>query len=77
MTDATKFRAVTKRHNKRFWEVAAGLEMSPQSLYNKLGNACEFTQTEMQKFREMFPDVDDAEFKAIFFAVQLAAGDNV
>lgn len=77
MTDASKFRAVTKRNAKKFWEVAAGLEMSPQTLYNKLGNACEFTQTEMARFREMFPDVDDQEFKAIFFADKLATGDNV
>lgn len=76
MTDSTKFRAVTNRHNKRFWEVAAALGMSPQSLYNKLGNACEFTQTEMAKFREMFPDVTDQEFKEIFFAEKLAAEAN-
>lgn len=76
MTDSTKFRAVTKRHDKRFWEVAAALGMSPQSLYNKLGNACEFTQTEMAKFREIFPDVTDQEFKEIFFAEKLAAEAN-
>jgi len=76
MTDSTKFREVTKRNGKKFWEVAAGLEMSPQSLYNKLGNTCEFTQTEMRKFREIFPDVDDAEFKAIFFAEQFSADVN-
>lgn len=76
MTDSTKFREVTKRNGKKFWEVAAGLEMTPQSLYNKLGNACEFTQTEMRKFREIFPDVDDQEFKAIFFAEELSASDN-
>lgn len=77
MTDEHKFRAVTKRNNKKFWEVAAGLEMSPQTLYNKLGNTCEFTQSEMRKFCELFPDVDDQEFKAIFFADKLSAGDNV
>lgn len=77
MTDSTKFREVTKRNGKKFWEVAAGLKMSPQSLYNKLGNACEFTQAEMAGFREMFPDVDDQEFKAIFFADKVAAPANV
>lgn len=76
MTDSEKFRAVTKRYGKKFWEVAAGLEMSPQSLYNKLGNTCEFTQTEMRKFREIFPDVDDAEFNAIFFAQTIASDVN-
>lgn len=76
MTDSTKFREVTKRNGKKFWEVSAGLEMSPQTLYNKIGNACEFTQTEMTRFREMFPDVTDEEFKQIFFADKLAAGVN-
>ena len=47
MTDYQKFQAVIKRNNKRFWEVSAGLGMSPQSLYNKIGNATEFTQSEL------------------------------
>lgn len=68
MIDSTKFRAVMKRHDKRFWEVSSALGMSPQSLYNKLGNTCEFTQAEMTKFRETFPDVSEQEFNEIFFA---------
>ena len=50
--------------------------MSPQSLYNKIGNATEFTQSELAKFREMFPDVTDDEFNEIFFAVNVTADAN-
>ena len=77
MTDYQKFQTVIKRNNKRFWEVSAFLGMSPQSLYNKIGNATEFTQSELAKFREMFPDVTDAEFKEIFLAVNVTADANV
>lgn len=76
MTDYQKFQNVIKRNNKRFWEVSAGLGMSPQSLYNKIGNATEFSQSELAKFREMFPDVTDEEFKEIFFAVPVTADAN-
>lgn len=73
MTDSKKFKKVYERNGKKFWEVSAGLGMSPQSLYNKLGNTSEFTQTELTRFREMFPDVTDDEFKEIFFAVEITA----
>ena len=73
MTDCEKFKAVINRNKVKFWEVAAQLGMSPQSLYNKLGNATQFTQGEMAKFRTIFPDVTDAEFNAIFFASELTA----
>lgn len=58
---------VVNGHGKRIWEVAAGLGMSPQSLYNKLGNISYFTAPELARFREMFPDVDSETFDRIFF----------
>ena len=67
MTDRTKFMAVVTDHGKKIWEVAAGLGISPQALYNKLGNTSSFTAPELSRFREMFPDVDSATFEAIFF----------
>lgn len=76
MTDTAKFRAVLKSHDKKIWEVAAGLGMSPQALYNKIGNATQFTQSELAKFRELFPDVTDEQFNEIFFAVKVAATVN-
>jgi hypothetical protein len=57
---------VVKRNNLKLWEVAADLGMSTQSLYNKLGNYTEFTQTELGRFRQMFPDVSIEEFEQIF-----------
>lgn len=67
MTDRTLFMAVVTDHNKKIYEVAAGLGMSPQALYNKLGNTSNFTAPELAKFREMFPDVDSETFEQIFF----------
>lgn len=68
MTDRQKFMEVVKASGKKTYEVANELGMSPQSLYNKLGNATQFTQAEIAKFREMFPEVDDKTFNEIFFA---------
>ena len=73
MTDRTKFYEVIRRHGVKVYEVASGMGMSPQSLQNKLANTYDFSQTEMSKFREMFPDVTDDDFKAIFFAVDVTA----
>ena len=67
MTDKSKFMNVVNDSGKKIYEVAAGLGMSPQTLYNKLGNTTEFTQSELAKFRELFPNVSDDDFKAIFF----------
>lgn len=68
MTDRTKFMEVVKASGKKIYEVAAVMGMSPQSLYNKLGNTTEFTQVELARFRDMFPDVDTKTFEQIFFA---------
>lgn len=76
MTDRAKFYEVMRNHGKKVYEVAYELGMSPQSLQNKLGNSYPFTQTEMAKFREIFPDVTDRDFKKIFFAVDVTANDN-
>ena len=77
MTDRTLFMAVVSDHGRKIYEVAAGLGMSPQSLYNKLGNARSFTAPELAKFREMFPDVDSDTFDSIFFAKGLNSTANV
>lgn len=76
MTDRAKFYEVIRRNGKKVYEIAYELGMSPQSLQNKLGNAYPFTQTEMAKFRNIFPDVTDEDFKSIFFAVDVTANDN-
>lgn len=68
MTDRAKFNEVVKSHNAKIYEVACALGMSPQSLQNKLGNTYPFTQTEMSRFKSLFPDVSDEDFKQIFFA---------
>lgn len=68
MTDRAKFYEVVKSHNAKVYEVACALGMSPQSLQNKLGNTYPFTQTEMSRFKTLFPDVSDEDFKQIFFA---------
>ena len=68
MTDRAKFMEVVKASGKKIYEVAADLGMSPQSLYNKLGNATQFTQAEIAKFKVLFPNVSDKEFNQIFFA---------
>lgn len=47
MTDALKFRAVVARNGVKMWQVSAGLGISPQALYNKLGNKTPFTQIEL------------------------------
>lgn len=76
MTNQIKFNEVVKRNGKKIYEAATAMGMSSQSLYNKLNNVTEFTQTELQKFRDFFPDVSDDEFKQIFFAVGLTAEVN-
>lgn len=73
MTDNLKFRAVVARNGVKMWQVSAGLGISPQALYNKLGNTHQFTQAELKRFRDMFPDVTDDEFKEIFFADKITA----
>lgn len=70
MTDREKFMAVVKENGMKTYEVASALGMSPQSLYNKLGNATEFTQAEIARFRDLFPSIDAKTFDAIFFAEQ-------
>lgn len=76
MTDSNKFRAVIVRNGLKFWQVSSMLGISPQSLYNKIGNATQFTQSELAKFREIFPDVTDDEFYQIFFAEKITAEAN-
>lgn len=66
MTDTSKFREVVRISGIPMYKVAEMLGITPQSLYNKIGNATEFTQSEMAKFREIFPDVTDEEFNQIF-----------
>lgn len=73
MTDSLKFKAVVARNGVKMWQVSAGLGISPQALYNKLGNTTQFTQAELKRFRDMFPDVTDEEFKEIFFADKITA----
>ena len=75
MTDRNKFTEVVRDHGAKMYEVAL-MGMSPQSLQNKLGNTYPFTQVEMSKFRDLFPDVTDEDFKAIFFAVDVTADVN-
>ncbi len=76
MTNANMFRAVVARNGKRMWQVSAGLGISSQALHNKLSNRSQFSQTELGKFRLLFPDVTDDEFKQIFFAVDVTAHAN-
>ena len=76
MTDRNKFTEVVKSHNAKVYEVACLMGMSPQSLQNKLGNLYPFTQTEMSKFRDIFPDVTDEDFKKSFFADDVTAGNT-
>lgn len=66
MTDTSKFREVVRISGIPMYKVAEMLGITPPSLYNKIGNATEFTQSEMAKFREIFPDVTDEEFNQIF-----------
>lgn len=76
MTDRTKFMEVVINNGKKMWEVAAGLGISPQALYNKLGNTSPFTAPELAKFRAMFPEVDSQTFDSIFFAKELNSTAN-
>lgn len=66
MTDTEKFREIIKATNIPFYRVAKLLDITPQSLYNKVGNATEFTQGELIKIREIFPKMTDKQFKEIF-----------
>jgi len=66
MTDTEKFKLVVMRSGKPMYKVAFEMGMSPQSLYNKIGNNTEFTQSELVRFRELFPTVSDEEFNQIF-----------
>lgn len=68
MTDREKFMAVVKESGMKIYEVASALGMSPQSLYNKLGNSTMFTQAEIARFRDLFPSVDVKTFNDIFFS---------
>ena len=76
MTDKSRFMQVVIAHGKKLYEVAALLGMSPQSLYNKLGNTTEFTQSELSKFKEAFQDVSNEDFESIFFTQPVAAQSN-
>lgn len=66
MTDTNKFRDVVRDSGIPMYKVAERLGITPQSLYNKIGNATEFTQKELAKFREVFPEVTDEQFNQIF-----------
>lgn len=76
MTNREKFTEVVKRNNGKIYEVAFKMEMSPQTLYNKMNNSSDFTAPEMAMFRKLFPDVTDDEFNEIFFADELTAEVN-
>lgn len=76
MTDRSRFMQVVIAHGKKLYEVAAIMGMSPQSLYNKLGNTTEFTQSELSKFKAEFTDVSLEQFDSIFFAQPVAAQSN-
>lgn len=76
MTDRDAFMKVVNESGKKMWEVSSGLGISPQALYNKLGNVTQFTQSEMAKFKAMFPNISDKTFESIFFANQIAGNDN-
>ena len=76
MTDRSKFVYVVNRNKKKLYEVAAEMEISPQALSYKLGNMYPFRVSEMEKFRQIFPDVTDSEFQSIFFAASVAADAN-
>lgn len=67
MTDREKFMEVVRLYGKKTYEVATEMGMSAQSLYNKLGNVTEFTQAELLRFRDIFPEVDNETFEKIFF----------
>jgi len=68
MTDKTLFLEAVKDYGLKKYEIASALGMSTQSLTNKLENVTEFTQIEMEKFRQTFPKVSDSTFQEIFFA---------
>lgn len=76
VTDRAKFMEVVGLYGRKMYEVSAGLGMSPQTLYNKLGNISDFTAPELSRFKEMFPEVSDETFNEIFFAKELAEKAN-
>lgn len=76
MTDTNKFRDVVRNSGIPMYKVAEQLGITPQSLYNKLGNTTEFTQSELSKFKEAFPDVSNEDFESIFFTQPVAAQSN-
>lgn len=76
MTDREKFMQVVKLYNIKMYEVASSMGMSTQSLYNKLGNVSQFTQLELLRFRDLFPEVDTKTFEEIFFASEKAVHAN-
>ncbi len=76
MTDREKFMEVVELYGRKMYEVSAGLGMSAQTLYNKLGNVSDFTASEMSRFKDMFPEVSDETFQEIFFAKELAVKAN-
>ena len=72
VTDRAKFMEVVGLYGRKMYEVSAGLGMSPQTLYNKLGNISDFTAPELSRFKDMFPEVPDETFNEIFLAKELA-----
>lgn len=76
MTDREEFIRVIKAHGVKLYEIASVMGMSPQSLYNKLGNTTQFTQAELLAFKDKFPDVDHKTFEKIFFAEKLTCEAN-
>ena len=76
VTDKAKFMEIVELYGRKMYEVSAGLGMSPQTLYNKLGNISDFTAPELSRFKDMFPEVSDETFNEIFFAKELADKPN-
>lgn len=76
VTDKAKFMEIVELYGRKMYEVSAGLGMSPQTLYNKLGNTSDFTAPELSRFKDMFPEVSDETFNEIFFAKELANNAN-
>lgn len=72
MTNRDEFMKVVKGSGKKTYEIATALGMSAQTLYNKLDNTSEFTQSEIARFKDLFPDVSNETFEQIFFAQTLA-----
>lgn len=76
MTNGNMFRAIVARNGRKMYEVSSWLGISRQALYSKVCGKTDFSQTELGKFRSLFPDVTDDEFKQIFFAVDVTAHAN-